>query len=410
MDKKNIQLKRKEIIRFIGIALAYLFGLSLQWSPLLIRYRNVINTGDSELADTTNMVIGEGTYSGFIIKNTTIRNGYGRYETSTGSIYEGNWKDDILSYGTRTSKSSVYTGRFDEDMNNSGFGIISYSDQFIEEKTKQGIPDTDIIVKYIGNWKQNNKEGLGRSIKKDGSMDFGYYSQGVIQSDASKNYRIGGSVYGIDASHFQNDIDWDNLALYCDKNGNVFRKESNDKTFLQPVFFVYLKATEGATIKDEMYEVRMIEAERHGIVKGAYHFLHLGVPIDSQLQNFQEIVSWNRGDLPPALDVEVESEIEKYGIKALQSMALEWLEKVEAKMGVRPVIYTRETIRNKYLNDSKFRKYQFWIARYSDNGPDNFDWQIWQKTENGRIKGYNGDIDINLFRGNYDSFMKYLGN
>ena len=177
---------------------------------------------------------------------------------------------------------------------------------------------------------------------------------------------------------------------------------------MQPVFFAYMKATEGATVKDDMFSVRMIEAERHGIVKGAYHFLHLGSSVDAQLKNFLETAVWTRGDLPPALDVEVESEIEKYGAETLQTMALEWLQTVEKKMGVRPVIYTRESIRNKYLNDSRFRNYQFWIARYSNKGPDNFDWQIWQQTDCGQMKGYKGNIDINLFRGDYDSFKRYL--
>ena len=177
---------------------------------------------------------------------------------------------------------------------------------------------------------------------------------------------------------------------------------------MQPIFFVYLKATEGATIIDEMYSVRAIEAERHGIVKGAYHFLHLGSPIEDQLKIFFETVSWAQGDLPPALDVEVENEIQKYGIDVLQSMTLEWLQKVEKKLGVRPVIYTRESIRNKYFNDSRFKQYQFWIARYSERGPDNFDWQIWQKTEQGQIKGHKGNVDINLFRGNYESLKKYI--
>ena len=89
-------------------------------------------------------------------------------------------------------------------------------------------------------------------------------------------------------------------------------------------------------------------------------------------------------------------------------MALEWLQKVEEKMGVTPIIYTRENIRNKYLNDARFRKYKFWIARYSDKGPENFDWQIWQRTESARMNGHNGNIDVNLFRGDYNAFTDYL--
>lgn len=406
---KSWFIQHKVRIIYGGILIVvFLVGLSLP-SPFFRRgLHSMISSDTKELVDTTNMVIEGGSYSGSIVKNSTIRSGYGRYETPSGSIYEGNWKGDRLVYGTRTTPSSVYSGHFDSELNNDGFGIINYSEEYVNGKKRQGLSDSEITITYIGNWRNNNKHGLGRSVKKDGSMEFGRYSEGLFQKVAGMNYRIGGSVYGIDVSHFQKDIDWNNLALYCDKNGNVYSNSPSDKTYMQPVFFAYMKATEGATIKDDMFSVRMAEAERHGIIKGAYHFLHLGSTVDAQLKNFLETATWTRGDLPPALDVEVEKEIANYGVNTLQAMALEWLEKVEKKMGVRPVIYTRESIRNKYLNDSRFKKYQFWIARYSDKGPDNSDWQIWQKTEKGQMGGHKGNVDIDLFRGNYESFKEFL--
>lgn len=403
-----ISKHKKQLIHCFLLIIVFLAGLLLPSPFFRNGLHSIISDETEELVDTTNMITVGGVYSGSIVKNSTIRSGYGRYETKAGSVYEGNWKDDKLIYGTRTTPSSVYSGHFDSDLNNDGFGIINYSEEYVNGKKRQSLSDSEITITYIGNWKKNNKHGLGRSVKKDGSMEFGRYSEGLFQKVTGMNYRIGGSVYGIDVSHFQKDIDWNNLALYCDKNGNVYGNLPSDKTFMQPVFFAYMKATEGATIKDDMFSVRMTEAERHGIIKGAYHFLHLGSTVDAQLKNFLETATWTHGDLPPALDVEVENEIKKYGVTTLQSMILEWLEKVEKRMGVRPVIYTRESIRNKYLNDSRFKKYQFWIARYSDKGPDNFDWQIWQKTEKGQMSGHKGNVDINLFRGNYDSFKKYL--
>lgn len=397
-----------KLIRFGVPILFFLVGLALP-SPFFHNgLRSIIGNKTELLKDTSNMVISGGIYNGSVVQNTNTRSGYGRYKTTDGSIYEGNWKDDRLVYGTRTTPSSIYTGHFDSDLNIDGFGIIYYSEDYIKGKQGQGLTDSEITVSYIGNWKKNNKQGIGRSMKKDGSMEFGLYSGGLYQRVSGANYRIGGSVYGIDVSHFQNDINWDNLALYCDKNGNVYSNTPSEKKYMQPVLFAYMKATEGATIKDNMFSLRMIEAERHGIVKGAYHFLHLGSSINDQLKNFLETATWTKGDLPPALDVEVENEINEYGILKLQVMSLIWLEKVEEEMGVRPIIYTRENIRNKCFNNSKFKHYQFWIARYSDKGPENFDWQIWQKTEHGMISGYRGNIDINLFRGNYDSFKKYL--
>jgi len=407
---KDWLVEHKEVLLGWGIFfLAFLIGLTL---PSLFIRRETKTEVEIKLEpffDTTNMLIDGGVYSGTICRSTLQRDGYGRYETKEGSVYEGNWKEDKLKYGTRTTPASVYKGYFDAELNNHGFGIVNYSEAYINGKSSQGLSDSEIIVTYIGNWNKNYKQGLGRSIKKDGTMEFGVYSEGKLQTDNTKEayYRIGGSVYGIDVSHHQTFIDWDNLAFYCDKNGNVYGEKPKEKTYLQPVFFAYIKATEGATIKDEMFDIRMIEAERHGIAKGAYHFFRLGSSVDDQLKNFFETVTWKQGDLPPALDVELEAEAVAYGSDSLQSMTLEWLEKVESRMGVRPIIYTNQMFRTKYLNDPQFNKYKFWIARYTEK-PDSFDWQFWQKTHKGQVSGCDGCVDINVFCGDYDSFVLYL--
>ena len=406
--------ERKKIFQYALLLIVFLIGLLLP-SPLFRNFVNNDNANDDKDAaqevvtvDTTNIELDDGVYSGGVIKNTKIRNGYGRYETRTGVIYEGNWDHDILVYGIKTSKSYVYEGNFDSDLSLDGFGIVRYSDDYINGKRNQGMTDSEIISFYVGNWRKDYKHGIGRAIKQDGSMEFGIYKEGHFQKVDGANFRVGGNVYGIDVSHYQSRIDWNNVALYCDKDGNVYRGIAKNKSYMQPVFFVYIKATEGATIKDDKYTEMSYEVERHGMVKGAYHFLHLGSPINAQLKNFFETVSWTHGDLPPALDIELENEIKKYGVDSLQSMALRWLEEVEKKLGVKPIIYTRESIRNKYLNNPKFEKYQVWISRYSE-GPQNFDWQFWQMTEKGDMNGYNADIDINLFRGDFDAFTRYIG-
>ena len=53
----------------------------------------------------------------------------------------------------------------------------------------------------------------------------------------------------------------------------------------------------------------------------------------------------------PALDVEVENEITKYKVNTLQYMMLEWLQLVEKKVGVRPVICTWESIKTEVRPD-----------------------------------------------------------
>ena len=399
----------KKKVLYVLPVVTFFIGLVMP-SPFAENIRAII--GDEkqcDLVDTVKMVLPDGSvYDGTIMASNGKRHGFGCLTTPDGSVYEGNWKNGTLPFGQRTTTSSVYNGRFDRDLNNEGFGIIRYSKSYIEGKRKQGLLENEIVAVYIGNWHVNNKNGLGRSIKVDGSMDFGTYVKGIFQKTDGANYRVGGSVYGIDVSHHQSNINWDELCLFCDENGKVYNGKPKAKKYMQPVFFAYIKATEGATIRDETYSVRTVEAERHGLAKGAYHFLHLGSDIEEQVKNFLETVSWTKGDLPPALDIEVEQEIKKYGKAKLIDMTLHWLERVEAHMHVRPIVYTRENIRNKYLNDGRLKKYDFWIARYNELGPSNFDWHFWQISEKGILNGYNdGRVDVDLFKGDYAAFNKY---
>lgn len=407
---KELLGRHRKALYYLIPSLAFVAGWMLP-SPFAHRQGPTADTDNELLAltDTTAMRMADGSvYDGSIVRGTKKRQGFGRLKTADGSVYEGEWTDDSLPFGKRTTTASVYTGKFDNRLNNEGFGIVTYTESYIKGKRRQGKADSDIVATYIGNWHNNAKQGIGRSVKVDGSMDFGQYANGILQRVAGANYRTGGSVYGIDLSHHQKDVDWDNLALYCDSNGTVYSTRPAEKKYMQPVMFVYMKATEGATVKDATYNDRALEADRHGVAKGAYHFLRMGSSVDDQVKNFTETANWQPGDMPPALDIEVDAEIAEYGKERLVAMALEWLRKVERVMHVRPIIYTREKIRNECLMGSEFGQYKFWIARYNDNGPDNFDWQLWQKTEKGVVNGYDGGgMDINLFKGDYSAFRKY---
>lgn len=193
----NWRLVLKRVLPIITFVIGFLIP-----SPFF--KTNMAIIGDEEhldLADTVKMVLSDGsTYDGTIIVNNKKRHGFGRMTTKDGSVYEGNWDNDMLPYGQRTTSSSIYKGKFDKNLNNEGFGIVRYTESYIEGKRKQGLADCDIVSVYIGNWHLNNKNGLGRSIKVDGSMDFGNYKQGLLQKVEGVNYRIGGNVYGIDVS------------------------------------------------------------------------------------------------------------------------------------------------------------------------------------------------------------------
>lgn len=72
---------KDEVVRYGVLLLVFIIGLVL--SPFIRNcIRSLQEEDTEELVYATDMVIGDGKYSGTILKNTNIRSGYGRYETT----------------------------------------------------------------------------------------------------------------------------------------------------------------------------------------------------------------------------------------------------------------------------------------------------------------------------------------
>ncbi|MBR3228455.1 MAG: hypothetical protein IKF68_07945 [Erysipelotrichaceae bacterium] len=192
------------------------------------------------------------------------------------------------------------------------------------------------------------------------------------------------STIGVDVSSYQVDIDMDKL------------KEQN-------IEFIYIKATEGSGMQDSCFSKNWKNAGNAGLLSGAYHFFSYDSEGKTQAENFIETVGTDlKGRLLPAVDVEY------YGDKEENPPEKEdvvrelkvFLETVEKEYGVRPLIYTRSDIYDRYLK-GEFDGYKMWISslytpiywNYKD------DWYIWQYLNRGELQGYTGGeryIDLNV--------------
>lgn len=413
MKTKSFIRENKKILISAGVLLL-LIAAWLIPSPLSSRISPFARFVDAEAdleneVDTVGMVLPDGSvYDGNLIMGTEVRNGYGRLRKPNGSVYEGEWRHNQLTYGTYTTPDFVYEGHFNNKLQSDGYGILTYTDPRLGGVAKLE-NEMNRVREYSGNWRDGVKQGLGRTVYADGTMEFGEYDKGVYQPVAGQKFEPGDHVYGMDVSHHQTEIDWNNLALYCNAEGDAYKGKVKKGKYRQPVFFVYVKATEGADYIDPTYSVRIEEAERHGVVKGAYHFMRLGSDPKAQVMNFCSTASWVPGDMPPALDIEDEKEMDRWGGERVRKWVYTWLEGVEERMNVRPIIYTTEGLRDRFLRqDPRFSKYQCWIARYNTKGPKNEVWRIWQFTETGKISGYNKPVDGNIYKGTYSTFRHYL--
>ena len=239
-------------------------------------------------------------------------------------------------------------------------------------------------------------------------------------------------IYGIDLSRYQHEpavqpkakglrrgrrrrisygIQWDRLRITS--LGTMSRKRVSGVVDY-PISFIYIKATEGATLRNPYYANDYASARRHGYRAGAYHFFSTKSSARQQAAFFIKHSRYSAGDLPPALDVEPSAvQIKNMGGAAvLLASVRQWLEIVGRQRGVRPIIYVSQQFVNKYLNASYAdgehlrRNYQIWIARYGEYKPD-VHLAIWQLSPDGTVRGIRGHVDINVFNGFEPAFRNF---
>lgn len=191
------------------------------------------------------------------------------------------------------------------------------------------------------------------------------------------------SPQGIDVSNYQGSIKWDKI----------------DKKIIS---FVFIKATEGLTYKDQYFTRNWNEASKNGFLKSAYHFYDTNSNGLKQAEHFINVIPKEKCALPPIVDIEKISNVEQ-GKVILEIK--KYLEKIESHYGVKPIIYANIDTYNMYIKDI-FNNYLIWFPTYNADAPAITNWIFWQYTDSGNIKGINGPVDLNKFNGSGADLLK----
>lgn len=185
---------------------------------------------------------------------------------------------------------------------------------------------------------------------------------------------------GIDVSHYQGHIDWPRVS----KEGGVC--------------FVYIKATEGAELVDNMHAVNLAAARRAGLLVGSYHFYRPKAGVRQQFDNMTSVVIKSGQDLVPIIDIEDARGVSEE--KFINDLT-EFIRMVTRHYGKKPLLYTGQNFYNKHFV-GRFTDYQWMIAKYQDEMPilnDNLPYAIWQYTAKGRVSGVKGNVDRSCLMG-----------
>lgn len=203
---------------------------------------------------------------------------------------------------------------------------------------------------------------------------------------------------GIDISHWQKGLDLSKIK--CD--------------------FVIVKATEGVQYLDPCFHDFMRQAEALGKCMGFYHFARPELnDAKTEAKFFYANTTKYFNKAIPILDWESAG-------KANVAWAKEWLDEIYSLTGVRPVLYSSESVINQYdWSMVANSNYGLWVAKYRDREIDlNYDmtcagknpvvkwWKfycMWQWTSKGRLDGYAKDLDCDVFYGSREAWGKYAG-
>ena len=196
---------------------------------------------------------------------------------------------------------------------------------------------------------------------------------------------------GIDVSYHQGAIDWPRVA------GAGKR-------------FAYVRASAGTLTADSAYAANRAGARAAGLTIGSYHFANPDTaPNDAANEAawFLSHATVASGDLLPVLDLEVSNGLDA---AALTTWARTWLAEVEARTGVRPIVYTTPTFWTTAMAGSDWfarNGYRLWVAHWTKASQPTVPagnwagqgWTFWQHSSTGSVPGIAGSVDLDRFAG-----------
>lgn len=312
-----------------------------------------------------------------------------------GHIVSAVMEADTAVTGIRVDSTGTYRGQLNRLLQASG----------------QGIYDDVDGTHYEGLWLYGKRDGFGFESSPTHQVRVGIWKKGRFLGERLRY--TDERIYGIDISRHQHEkgrkrysINWSDLRI----TSLGPKHNAEGQTF--PVSFVYIKSTEGTTVRNRYFITDYTAARSQGIRTGAYHFFSLTSPALAQATYFVNHTLFRPDDFPPVLDVEpTDAQIRKIGgTEELLRRIRIFMEYVEKRTGMKPILYINQGFVNRHMvhaADIK-QRYNVWIARYGEYKPD-VKLVYWQLTPDGRVNGITGPVDINVFngyQGQWDEFCR----
>ena len=181
-----------------------------------------------------------------------------------------------------------------------------------------------------------------------------------------------------------------------------------------PCNFVIVKATQGRTFVNPEFTKQVTQALALGKCVGVYHYAN-GAGVEIEANHFIDVIRPYLGKVILAIDWE--NNKDKYGNNDNPQFAAgnykyceQLLTAVKEKTRVTPFLYMSKSVARQFKWEVG-RNYPLWCAQYKKTPPttyvtnpwtDDKGWGAWtgckilQYSSKGRLKGYNGDLDLDM--------------
>lgn len=201
--------------------------------------------------------------------------------------------------------------------------------------------------------------------------------------------------YGVDVSKWQKDIDW-----------NKAKKDGVDFAIIRAAYRSL--SSSGSLNTDPYFQQNIVNAKEAGIE-------HVGIYIFSQAINEKEaveeakyaikLVKDYKINLPIVMDVEYAYDSRGHIGRFDTSISKDELTKIcEAfcervkKEGYTPMIYASKSfMENKFDGEALGKKYDMWLAHYTNKTGYEGDYSFWQYSSTGSVDGIPGNVDCNVW-------------
>ncbi len=160
---------------------------------------------------------------------------------------------------------------------------------------------------------------------------------------------------------------------------------------------------------DTKYDENIVNAHNAGLDMGVYVYSY-ATSTSSAVTAANQVIDMVKGHeitYPIVFDFE-DNQYTKNSKDTNTEICMAFLNEVE-KLGYYAMLYTYTSFADNYLNMSKLRAYDLWIADYRGYVGYDGHYGIWQYSSSGSVPGISGRVDLNVAYQNYPSIIKNAG-